>query len=108
VVDTKLTSTADKTDKIGGVSVSLLKIKYFASKDSFFYIMRFNELLHTGNGSWGRERGIDRKGTAVLASTFLGAANAAKPAAVVNTKLTSKADKTDEIGGVSVSLVENL
>jgi hypothetical protein len=49
-----------------------------------------------------------RKGTAVLASTFLGEDDAAKPAAEVNIKFTSKADKTDEIGGVSVSLVENL
>jgi hypothetical protein len=41
-----------------------------------------------------------------LASTFLRAGNAAKPAAAVNTKLTSTADKTDKIGGVSVSLFE--
>ncbi len=57
--------------------------------------------------SWGGGE-MYRKGPAELASAFLGAANAAKPAAVVNTKLTSTADKTDKIGGVSMSLVENL
>jgi hypothetical protein len=52
--------------------------------------------------------GENRKGTAVLASpsAFCGVGNAAKPAAAVNTKLTTTADKTDKIGGVSVNLFE--
>jgi hypothetical protein len=60
-------------------------------------------VLGGGGGGGGGSGG----GLAELASAFLGAANAAKPAAAVNTKLTSTADKTDKIGGVSVSLFEN-
>jgi hypothetical protein len=61
-------------------------------------------VLGGGGGGGGGGAG---GGLAELASAFLGAANAAKPAAAVNTKLTTTADKTDKIGGVSVSLFEN-